>query len=256
MKKEIKKLLRKNKAVMRLFYQMTGIDLEKNKYEWKRSQPTNGAIPADQRRIKILNILDFTKTSGNEYAAVKYPAGYHEIQFDGDLIPGQRSPRERLDLVPLDFSGKSILDIGCNQGGMIFGCCNNAKWAVGLDYDYRMINACNLIARELNHKNCSFFVFDIDRDPHVIIEDLIPEQKVDVVMLLSVCKWVEKWDNLIQFLPSITSTLVFESNGTDREQTEQIECVERNFREVRLLNDRGHQDGQRLKRKLFLANNL
>lgn len=72
---------------MGLLYQLTGINLEK-KYEWKRAQPANDAIPEHQRRTKILNVLDFTKTSGNEYAAIKYPAGYHEIQINGDLIPG------------------------------------------------------------------------------------------------------------------------------------------------------------------------
>lgn len=60
--------------------------------------------------------------------------------------------------MPYDFTGKTVLDIGSNQGGMLFALDGKYRWAVGVDYDYRMVNASNLIARELGVEDTSFFV--------------------------------------------------------------------------------------------------
>lgn len=123
------------------------------KYAFQREDCPESASPAQVQRSRILNILNYTKTSGSSYSAHKFPAGYHEIKIGDEVFAGQRSPDGRLKHLSVDFSGKTLLDIGCNQGGMVFALHEKLKWAVGLDYDYRMINACNLIAREKQINN-------------------------------------------------------------------------------------------------------
>jgi hypothetical protein len=51
------------------------------------------------------------------------------------LIRGQL---ERLSKVPFDFSRKSVLDIGSNQGGMLINLGDKLKWGVGIDGDSRL----------------------------------------------------------------------------------------------------------------------
>ena len=225
------------------------------KYSFQREDCPENATPAQVQRARILNILNYTKTNGSAYSARKYPAGYHEIKIGDEVFAGQRSPKQRLSLVPIDFSGKTILDIGSNQGGMIFALDDKVKWAVGLDYDYRMVNASNLIAREQGVNNCHFYIFDIDRDPHDLILDVLPEQRVDVVFLLSVCMWVDKWREIIRFAATISNTLLFESNGSDQQQSEQIAYLGEVFQDVRTLAKTSEDDPGQKKRQLLIAHN-
>lgn len=205
------------------------------------------------QRLRILNMLNYTKGSGAQYSAKKFTAGYHEIEIGGEVFAGQRSPKRRLDLVPFDFTDKTVLDIGSNQGGMIFAVGDRIKWAVGVDYDYKMVNASNLIASEMNIKHCNFYVFDIDRDPHDLIFDLLPEQRVDVVFLLSVCMWVDKWREIIRFASSLSDTLLFESNGSDQQQFEQISFLHEVYQQVTMLAKTSEDDPGQKKRQFFIA---
>ena len=168
---------------------------------------------------------------------------------------GQRDPQQRLAKVPFDFTNKTVLDIGSNQGGMLFAIKDKIRWGVGVDYDYRMVNASNLIAKELDVKNTSFFVFDIDKDPHELLQDFLPEQKVDIVFLLAVCMWVKKWRELIDMCASISENMLFESNGTDEQQREQYDYLQKKFNKVSSLAEQSDDDPLHKGRKLYLASN-
>jgi hypothetical protein len=51
----------------------------------------------------------------------KSPADHHFLDAGGVIFRGQRDPQDRLNLIPIDFADKSVLGIGANQGGMLFG---------------------------------------------------------------------------------------------------------------------------------------
>ncbi len=207
------------------------------------------------RRTKIHNVLQYTKGGKKGYAARDFPAGYHTLEVDGTVFEGQRNPRERLDLVPLDFAGKSVLDIGCNQGGMTFALRDRVKWAVGVDFDPKMINACNALRNHLGGSaHLDFYVFDIDRDPHDLLRDFLPEDRVDVVFLLSVCMWVDRWKPLIAFCSRIAETMVFESNGSEKVQENQLRYLESCYSSVTFLGGKKPDDARkRRNRQLWLA---
>lgn len=248
MLRELIKKIPFSKTVYRVFRPETA----KSSFEFSRSNWASSDSPKVITRTRILNILNFTKTSGSSYAATSHPAAYHQIEINGEVYQGQRKPGERLDLVPLNFSGKTVLDIGCNQGGMIFALGDAPRWAVGLDFDPHMINACNLIKSQLPSRDMNFFVFDIDRDPHGLIRDFLPEDKVDVVFLLSVCMWVERWRELIDLISSITETLIFETNGSDEQQSEQVEYLRSRFTDVTMLASESNDDPSQKRRQFYL----
>lgn len=233
--------------------QGTGQSAANRSYHFARTDWQHETQHEAMARARILNLLNYTKTSGSSYAATQFPAGYHTIEMDGAVYDGQRKPSDRLDLVPLDFTGKSVLDIGCNQGGMIFALGDAPRWAVGLDYDSRMINACNMLRSRAPERDLGFFVFDIDRDPHGLIRDFLPEPRVDVVFLLSVCMWVTRWRELIDALTEITDTLVFEANGSEAEQDEQIAYLHTRFGTVTKLSGQSEDDPSNKRRQLFIA---
>jgi hypothetical protein len=102
-------------------------------------------------------------------------------------------------------------------------------------------------------RDLGFYVFDIDSDPHGLIRDFLPEPRVDVVFLLSVCMWVERWRDLVDFIAEITDTLVFEANGSPEQQAEQIAYLRRDFSQIELLAARSDDDPSNPRRQLLIA---
>ncbi|HEX5463639.1 MAG TPA: methyltransferase domain-containing protein [Burkholderiales bacterium] len=214
--------------------------------------PLDRSDDAGSRSFRqIHNLLNYTKTSGSYYSALQYPAGYHSIDIDGRRLQGKRDPAQRLERIPIDFSGKTLLDIGCNQGGMLFELDRTIESGVGIDYDPRMINVANRIKAVRGADNLQFYVFDLEKEPLALFEDLIPAPKVDVVFLLAVCMWLKNWRSVISYAAKISDMMVFESNGTESQQAAQIAYLKELYRDVTLLAEHSDDDPKQKKRKLF-----
>jgi SAM-dependent methyltransferase len=207
--------------------------------------------PRERGRRQLRNVLNYTKTSGASYSASMHPAGYHTLRLPDWELRGQRDPRVRLDLSGIDFSGKSVLDLGCNQGGMLLPLAPSIAWGVGLDYDHRMVNAANRICRETPHRNLDFYVFDLDREPLDMIENFLPDGKADVCFLLSVCMWLDRWEDVVRHAANLSSVLLFESNGTAEQQRAQETLLRSLYRDVRQLSEASNDDAGQKQRKLF-----
>jgi hypothetical protein len=204
----------------------------------------------ERSRRQFLNLLNYTKTSGSSYAGQKYPAGYHTIEVDGWRMPGQRDPRVRLAAVPVDFRGKTVLDIGSNQGGMLFAL-DGIRWGVGIDYDSRMVNAANRIRGARGAQHLGFYVFDLDTEPLELIHDFLPAPRVDIAFLLSVCMWLRNWSAVIEFAARTSDAMLFETNGTDRQQAGQEAELHRLYAGVQLLADASDDDPKQKRRRLY-----
>jgi hypothetical protein len=121
--------------------------------------------------------------------------GYHSMQIFNAQFQGQRKPWERLDIMRkvYDFTGKKVLDLGCNTGGMLLHLFEAGE-CIGVDYDIRCIEA----AREI-HKllkvcaPCSFERKDLENSSS--IHDLM-QAGPDVVFLLSMGSWIKGWRGL------------------------------------------------------------
>lgn len=249
----LKHRLRKVPFVLPLYKRVRRFLKPPRTYAFVRSELRSEMNATVRSKTKVLNLLDYTKTSGSGYPGMDFPAGYHELTIFGETVAGQRRPHDRLSKVPIDFTNKTVLDIGCNQGGMLFALREQVRWAVGVDFDYRMINACNAITNELAIDNTRFYVFDIDTDPHGLLQDFLPELRVDVVFLLAVCFWVKEWRALIDHVTTISDTLVFEANGDEASMAEQIAYVKTRYQSVTLLSDHSAEDTKFRTRKLLLA---
>jgi hypothetical protein len=208
-------------------------------------------VDEDSDLAKIRNLLEYTKTSGASYSARGYPAGYHSIEIMGVRLEGQRDPAKRFSIVPVDFTGKTVLDIGSNQGGMLLQLRDQIARGIGIDFDHRMVNTANRIKSSIGAKHLDFYVFDLQKEPLDLIRDFLPSGKVDVVFLLAVCMWLENWRKVIDFAASISESMLFETNGTDAQQTEQEQYLRSKYADVKQLSESSEDDPQQKRRKLF-----
>lgn len=68
------------------------------------------------------------------------------------------------DILGVSFTGKTIVDLGCNFGYYsFFASRGGAKKVVGIDIDERIIRGCNLLKSVLAIDEVSFLVFDVSK---------------------------------------------------------------------------------------------
>lgn len=212
---------------------------------------TGGLADGSLLTRQVLNLLAYTKTSNSAYNAEKFPAGYHTITLNGEELRGQREPGVRIGLAPVDFTGKSVLDIGSNQGGMLFHIGDKVRWGVGIDFDSRMVNVSNRIKSALGYSTLNFYVFDLEREPLDLIEDFLPDGRADICFLLSVCMWITNWRDVIDFARRHSNAMLFETNGSDQQQAEQIAYLREKYRSVQKLSAESSDDPSQKKRQLY-----
>lgn len=207
-----------------------------------------------QALIQVKNLLEYTKLSGHFYAAANFPAGYHTLEIFGEVFQGRRNPRKRFQNIEYDFNNRTVLDIGSNQGGMLFELADKIKWGVGIDYDSRMINAALKIRALQGHNHLDFYHFNLEKEPLPLIYDLMPEPKVDIVFLLAVCRWIKNWREVITFASEISDNLLIETNGaTEQEQKAQKDFFTDIYKHIVLISDNSRDDPERSDRKLYLC---
>jgi SAM-dependent methyltransferase len=207
----------------------------------------------DKGTRQIINLLNYTKRSVSAYAGAGYEVGYHSFTINGKHLGGQRDPEQRLALADYDFSGKTVLDIGCNQGGMLFPIADRIGHGIGIDYDSRMVNAANRIRSHLRASTLDFYVFDLQNERLEFIKDFLPDDTVDICFLLSVCMWLTNWRDVVEFARDVSDTLLFESNGKPEQQDEQIGFLHELYGSVRLLSDMSDDDPGLKTRKLLIC---
>jgi SAM-dependent methyltransferase len=202
---------------------------------------------------KILKLLAYTK-SDIAYGANMFTPGYHSIYLGDGFYQGQRDPEKRLCDVPYNFKNKTVLDVGSNQGGMLFAVADKIKFGVGIDINAKMINVSNRLKSYFGYGNkLNFYVFDLDTEPLAMIENFLPMKRVDISFLLSVCLWVKKWRNVIDYLHKISHALLFESNGSIKDQDEQVSYLKCKYKKVNLIKNQSDDDLLQQKRSLYLC---
>lgn len=202
---------------------------------------------------KLLNLISYTKTAGSPYDAQEFPSAYHTFRIGEYEFKGQRDPEQRLLDVPFDFDGVTVLDLGCNQGGMLFSIANRIKHGIGVDYDYRMVNAANRIRAYKQARNLDFYVFDLDKENLELLGNFLLGTAVDIVFLLSVCMWLKIWRAVIDAARSISRAMLFESNGTEEQQREQEAHLRLRYEVVTMIRATSTDDPGQLNRRLFLC---
>lgn len=216
--------------------------------------PLDGGDAADIEIKKLQNLTAYTKAGSSPYDAREFPNGYQTLRIAGLELKGQRDANQRFQDVPFEFAGATVLDLGCNQGGMLFAIADQIKSGIGVDYDYRMINAANRIRSFATVDNLDFYVFDLDHENLNLLRNFLHESTVDIVFLLSVCQWLRNWKSVIDMARSISPAMLFETNGPTGMQDDQEAYLGSIYTHVSLVRSASTDDLTEHRRKLFLCN--
>jgi hypothetical protein len=73
------------------------------------------------------------------------------------------------------------------------------------------------------------------------------------VFLLSVCLWIQNWQEVIRFAARASDRMLFESNGPTVDQAAQFGFLHSVYREVDMLAGQSSDDPGQKNRRLFLC---
>jgi hypothetical protein len=208
------------------------------------------------KKIKKLNYFSFY----NGWRVPKnYEAGYHSLEVFGLKMVGQRNCLKRIKELnkKIEISGKNILDLGCNIGGMLWHI-DEPGLCVGVDFDKRSIKVAKFIKKTLgesNHELASRFRFyHLDLNDLTSLKKFLDalNYKFDYIFMLSMGSWVNSFSDLINVLSSFTEKIVFETNN-DAEFESQKETLKNYFTHSTSLQEQSLDDiSGNVQRKTFL----
>lgn len=169
---------------------------------------------------------------------------YTSIYIKGELVAeGGRNPLNRIELIPIDFQNKTVLDLGCNCGGILFALSDKISKGIGYEVNQDAVDNANLIKETFNVANLEFYAKDLEK----LNEIKFP--KVDVVFMLSIARWVRTWTEVITKINP--KTLIFEAHGKPHEVEGQVAFLKEYFKSVTYL---ATYREQRM-RHLYICNN-
>jgi len=140
--------------------------------------------------------------------------GYHSIQVGNINILGQRNPLKRLDHLRnfVDFKDKTVIDLGCNVGGMLLHL-NDIKKGYGFDYDRKVIKAANLISRIIKSPTI-FKVANLNKFSFSIIKEEVDFDKT-IIFLFSLGSWLYNWKELYEKVHETGALIILEVNNPE-----------------------------------------
>ena len=148
--------------------------------------------------------------------------GYHSFKIDNIDFLGQRQPWIRLNKMKkhYDFKDKTLIDFGCNTGGMIFHL-PELKKGYGLDFNKECIDSCNYMSSILKtNTEYSFLQQDLNNFDLSNYLEQNNINKVDVIFLLSLGSWIKKWHKLYKQCIDYSDNVIFETNNDNEGKTQ------------------------------------
>ena len=173
----------------------------------------------------------------------------------GQMFRGQRECKDRLSNIPFEFGGKVVVDLGCNSGGMLHALSDTIKFGYGFDFNPKCVNAAQAVKSINCVNNLEFYNFDLDNDDLKMMPILTLRKPVDICFLLSVCMWLTNWREVVRHAVLLADNLLFESNGSEKQQTEQFNLLQNYFDKVDQLTDSSPDDLLQSSRRLYLCRN-
>jgi hypothetical protein len=176
--------------------------------------------------------------------------GYHSFNIYNFNVVGQRNPKHRLDIIRqyVDFTDKTVVDLGCNSGGMLLHL-PEIKQGCGIDYDENCISFANEFVDILGYNNTVSFVKGDLNNVHI-------KTHYDICFLLSIGSWVKNWKQLYTQCMNTSNTIILETNN-DKEGIPQLELFKQHNYDVKMISAYSTDDStNNYGRKMYLISKL
>jgi hypothetical protein len=180
---------------------------------------------------------------GNEFIA-----GYHGFDILGFKALGQRNNLLRVEYInsKVHLNDRRILDLGCNSGGFIFHI-PAVEFALGIDFDKKSINFANNLVKFIKRQNpelsnrYSFIHRDIDKIQRHELTNLLIENEINLVCLLSMGSWLSNW-KLIYSTVAMSGVDVLLETNNDEQGVDELNLFKIHGYTIQLISSESFDD--------------
>jgi hypothetical protein len=169
--------------------------------------------------------------------------GYHGFNIGNINILGQRQPYLRILKMKqyVNFNDMTIMDFGCNTGGMLFHLPEIAT-GYGFDYSETCIVAANNIKNIIKY-NSSLHFDRVDLNDFKL--DMFIEnnkiENIDIILLLSLGSWIDNWKELYEKSFKYGNQIILETNN-DSEGKIQLDLFKNFNAKITLISSESDDD--------------
>lgn len=138
--------------------------------------------------------------------------GYHSFIFGDMYFKGQRNNLMRISDIKkhIQFIDKSVLDFGCNTGGLLIHL-PEIKKGRGYDYDEKCIIAANLINTYIRfHSDLLFQQANLET---IDLTTVAKKGEFDIIFLCSLGSWIKNWKDVYTWAIRNIPCIIFEENN-------------------------------------------
>ncbi len=200
--------------------------------------PTEESAAAKELKQELRNAsASFRKKTSRHFLSTKdvIYCAFSTPGFSVAREEAQRDAARRLEqfgLSPQDFRGRSVLDLGCNNGAMLFQISNyGPARGLGIEYDPEKVDLARRIASFAGIDSVEFRVGDLDA-----LEARDIGGPFDVVLCLAIEAHVQRPDHLYQLLAQVTrGVLLFEANASTKPKSVVAALAKGGFSAIRHL---------------------
>lgn len=205
-----------------------------------RNQQINEKIPTHNPLRIAYSFSSFIEQSGpslktgiNKYVYLydkKMDVAFNQVmanpEYGSRLTPYQENNREdnriRVSLFfPEDIVGKSILDFGCNEGGILLACRNlGATTLTGVDINPWCINKANIRVSDQKIKDAHFYVGDMEN--RAFLSSLSMSDTVLLLAILDTSIFVNKTAVITNISRFAKHTLYYEGHVTPESHVQRM----------------------------------
>lgn len=159
---------------------------------------------------------------------------YYAIEYQGYIYPGERLWTERWNSLReiTDYSGRRILELGCNMGllSSYIMKFEDAQGALAVDRDANIINSAKIVNKALQ-VDVEHLIVDFDSKE--TWETKLVEYQPDIVFSLNVLNWVEDKERFLKFLGNF-NTLIFEGHEELEIESKRLRNI--GFKTISVIN--------------------
>ena len=164
---------------------------------------------------------------------------YYALDVGGVHFPGERPWEQRWQVLRTitDFSGKRILELGCNMGLLATHLAKHSSPSavMGTDIDEEILRSAEIVMRAYGVEGD---LMRVDFDDEASWEEELEKFSPDIVFALNVVNWVKDKERLLRFLGRFSEVVV---EGHDSYEVESLRLREVGFSQIRLvtISERG-----------------
>jgi len=146
------------------------------------------------------------------------PIAYYTLEYEGVTFPGERPWIRRWNELKniSDYSGKKIIELGCNMGLLSVSLLKDAGavQCLGVDHDKTILESAEIISGVFN-VNPTFRQVNFDSKKNW--EDELLSFNADIIFALNVLNWITDKERFLRFL-SHFNEVIFEGHDLPEEE--------------------------------------